>query len=218
MTTSTLSSSPKFNNADDWWHALGDVPLKRIVMDPLPGTATEKDLLAFIEHDKRLVELVDGTLVEKPMGWWESLIALRLAIALGNFIHPRHLGFLSGPDGSLRMASGRVHLPDLAFVSVDDLPGGTIPREPIPTLRLTLAVEVLSDSNTSAEMRQKIKEYFEAGCKLVWLVNPALKTIEVFDRPSEKPGQILNENDMLDGGKVLPGFAFAVAELFAPAP
>ena len=77
-------------------HDLGDIPLSRIVMDPWPGSATEKDLLVFVERDKRLVELIDGTLVEKPMGWFESLIATRLIIALGSFVNPRNLGFITG--------------------------------------------------------------------------------------------------------------------------
>src|SRR5213592_910364 len=109
----TISFTPpgKFLNLKEWLHQLGDIPPERIVMDPWPGTATEKDLLIFVERDKRLVELIDGTLVEKHVGWWESQIALRLAIALGNFINPRHLGFLSGADGTLRMKSGRIRLP-----------------------------------------------------------------------------------------------------------
>ena len=57
----------RFNNGAEWLHALGDVPLKRIIFDPWPGTATEADLLRLLEHDKRLCELVEHTLVEKPV-------------------------------------------------------------------------------------------------------------------------------------------------------
>ena len=79
--TPRLAVPAKYANAAQWLHELGDVPLERIVMDPWPGTATEQDLLVFVERDKRFVELIDGTLVEKPVGWLESQIALRLAIA-----------------------------------------------------------------------------------------------------------------------------------------
>src|SRR5437868_1696516 len=144
-TTDSRTAQPaKFENAAEWWHALGDVPLERIVMDPPPGTATEQDLLIFVERDKRLVELIDGTLVEKPVGWLEAMIAQRLAAALSNFVNPRRLGVIAGADGTLRMASGRVRLPDITFVSKDDLPDGRVPREPIPKLPPTLAVEVIS--------------------------------------------------------------------------
>src|ERR1700727_356976 len=89
---SPLHPSRKFANAAEWHHALGDVPLERIIVDPPPGTATEADLLRLVERDKRLCELIDGTLVEKPMGFWEGQIAAQLIGMLVNFVNPRGLG------------------------------------------------------------------------------------------------------------------------------
>jgi Uma2 family endonuclease len=222
--TTTASSTPrvaqpgKFYDGEEWLRSLGDVPLKRIVMDPWPGTATEQDLLKFVERDKRLVELIDGTLVEKPAGWIESQIAMLLARALLNFVLPRKLGRVIGPDGTLRMKSGRVRLPDVAFISESDLPGGKAPREPIPQLPPTLAAEVLSESNTAAEIRQKLKEYFQSGTRLAWIVDPATRTVAVYVQASDTPAAILTESDVLDGGTVLPGFTMPVSELFEVLP
>jgi Uma2 family endonuclease len=199
----------------EWLRSLGNVPLDRIVMDPLPGTATEQDLLRMVEGD-RLVELIDGTLVEKPVGWIESKIAMALGIALGNFIYPRRLGQLAGADGTLRMKSGHVRLPDITFVSADDVPEGTSPEESVPELPPTLAVEIVSESNTVQEMRMKTKEYFDSGSRLVWLVYPKTRTIAVFDRLATEPGRVLKEGDTLNGGNVLPGFSIPVSEVFAP--
>jgi hypothetical protein len=53
-------------------HDLGDIPPERIIFDPLPGTATEADLLRKVEAEDQLCELVDGVLVEKPTGMYES--------------------------------------------------------------------------------------------------------------------------------------------------
>jgi Uma2 family endonuclease len=208
----------KYHDAAEWLHALGDVPLERIVMDPWPGTATEKDLLVLVERDKRLVELIDGTLVEKPMGLLESLIASRLIMILGNFIYSRKLGYVAGEAGMLRMVSGRVRLPDVAFLSIEDLPGGQLPRDPIPTIAARLAIEVLSESNTKREMDQKLKEYFESGTKLAWVVNPAARTVAVFVGPTQQPAQSLSQSDTIDGRDVLPGFMMPVAELFVDIP
>jgi len=184
------------------------------VMDPWPGSATEQDLLTFVERDKRLVELIDGTLVEKPVGWLESQIAVRLIMSLGNFVYSRRLGVLTGEAGPLRMRRGQVRLPDLCFVSAADLPGGKIPHEAIPMLRPTLAIEILSKSNTEREMRQKTKEYFESGSKLVWLIDPSSRTIAVYTGPTETPTRTLTEADILDGGDVVPGFSMPVKDLF----
>jgi Uma2 family endonuclease len=214
--TPRIAQPGKFHDAQEWLRALGDVPLSRVVMDPWPGTATEQDLLVFVERDKRLVELIDGTLVEKPMGWIESMIAIRLAAALLNFVTPRKLGYVSGEAGTLRMAGGRIRLPDVAFVSIDDLPDRKLPREPIPKIPPTLAVEVLSESNTKAEIQQKLKEYFESKTRLAWVIDPESRTVAVYEGPTEGPARTLKESETLDGGAVLPGFTIAIAELFAP--
>src|SRR4051794_3805293 len=198
----------RFENAAEWLRALGGVPLERIIFDPWPGTATEADLLRFVERDKRLCELIDGTLVEKPVGYWESLIAQNLATDLGLYVREKGLGALAGADATMRMASsGRIRLPDLCFVSRERLPRT---REPVPTLAPDLAIEVLSKTNTTDEMAQKLREYFGSGTRLVWVIEPATRTVSVYHRPGE-PTCVLDEHSMLDGEQVVPGFTFAVA-------
>src|SRR3954469_9824320 len=107
-TGSTALQPRRFHDAEEWLHALGDIPLSRIVMDPPPGTATEQDLLRLVESEDRLVELIDGTLVEKPMGLLESFIAAQLIRALIDFVQPPNLGFVAGADATLRMKSSRI--------------------------------------------------------------------------------------------------------------
>jgi Uma2 family endonuclease len=208
-------SQPRYANAQEWHDSLGDVPLARIIFNPLPGTATEQDLLALVDGDnKRLCELIDGTLVEKTVGFEESLIALAIASALRAFVQSRKLGIVVGPDAALRMSVGNIRLPDVSFISANDLPGGKRPKDKVPRLPPTLAVEVISEGNTPAEMRQKKREYFASGSKLVWLIYPKTKSIKVFDGPTEKPAQILTGDDVLDGGNVLPGFSMPLSEVF----
>ena len=60
------AAAVRFDDAAQWLRAFGDVPLERINFDPWPGTATGADLLVYVERDKRLCELIDGTLMEKP--------------------------------------------------------------------------------------------------------------------------------------------------------
>src|SRR2546421_188787 len=54
---------------------LGHIPEERILMDPPPGTATEQDVIYLDDHEDRICELVEGVLVEKPMGFEESSLA-----------------------------------------------------------------------------------------------------------------------------------------------
>lgn len=104
---------------------LGGISPARIRLWPPPGTATESDLIELGGRDDRLFELVDGTLVEKGMGYRESLLALVIASFLRNFVVPRNLGLASGADGMLRLFPGLVRGPDVAFVSWDRTPTST---------------------------------------------------------------------------------------------
>jgi Uma2 family endonuclease len=58
-------------------------------------------------------------------------------------------------------------------------------RRTIPKLAPYLAVEVLGKGNTKREMDRKLKDYFLAGVQLVWFVDPAKRTVEVFTAPDE---------------------------------
>ena len=69
---------------------LGGISPSRVLLDPPPGHATVEDVIAAHDRDNRLCELVDGTLVEKPMGYGESFIAGTVLMALRLFVDPRN--------------------------------------------------------------------------------------------------------------------------------
>ena len=216
-TATVLVAHSRFSTAAEWYDSLGNVPMERILFDPWPGTATEADLLRYVQRDKHLCELIDGTLVEKPVGAFEGMIGLRLGSRLLAWSDANKAGYVAGADATLRMASGRVRLPDVVFIARDQLPGRTLTFEPVPTAPPTVAVEVISESNTPAEMAQKLVEYFGSGGRLAWYVYPLTRTVEVYDKPGE-PVALLGESDALDGGAVLPGFSVPVADLFVDLP
>jgi len=197
----------------DMLERLGNVPTSRIRFQPLPGTATEEDVLTIQANEDRIYELIDGILVEKAMGFAESLLAVYLARMLHGFVRSRKLGLVVGPDGMMKLSRGLVRIPDVSFVSWKDIPGGKVPKEPIPKLAPTLAVEVLSESNTPAEIKRKRRELFKAGTSLMLVIDPRERTAAVWTSV-RKPVE-LTAADTLDGGDVLPGFKLALCDLFA---
>lgn len=194
------------------WARLGDVPPNRILFDPPPGTAVEEDVVRLHDREKLLVELIDGILVEKPMGFLESTVAVVLSRMLGDYVEAHDLGVVAGEAGMMRLAAGLVRIPDVSVVLWGRLPGRRIPTEPIPDLAPDLAVEVLSTSNTAGEMRRKIEEYFAARCRCVWLVDPRARTLSVYSSPQEHVQ--LSGDDVATASGVLPDFQLGVAELF----
>jgi Uma2 family endonuclease len=206
-------SAPSLKNMADVMDRLGHVPLHRIRFFPPPGSATEADIFAAHQKEGVICELVEGILVEKAMGYSESVVAMVLVTFLNEFVLPRKLGVVSGPDGTMRLMAGLVRIPDVAFTSVGRLPGGQLPTSPVPSLAPDLAIEVLSASNTAAEMAVKRQEYFDASVRLVWEVSLNPRTLTVYTGPNQ--GAVLTEADTVDGGEVLPGFRLGLAELFA---
>jgi Uma2 family endonuclease len=211
--TTLLTSSPEIPTLGDLLERLGGVPAQRVRFYPLPGQATVADVVAIEARENRLCELIDGVLVEKGMGYRESLVAGWILTALNAFVQPRKLGVVSGADGMLQLFPGLVRIPDVAYVSRQRLPGGRVPNDPVPHLVPDLVVEVLSKSNTEPEMARKRREYFEAGVRLLWVVDLDARTATVFTGPAES--SILGESGVLDGGTVLPGFTLPLPGLFA---
>jgi Uma2 family endonuclease len=116
----------------------------------------------------RLCELVDGVLVEKTAGYYESLVAGLVVHFLNRFVIDRDLGDRSGRRWDVEKTAWNGAHPRRVFHSWDKLPGRKLPAEPIPDLVPDLAIEILSAGNTKKEMQRKLREYFEAGVRLVW--------------------------------------------------
>ena len=210
MTRATIAP-PTIKTLADLRKRLGGISLDRIWFHPAPGTATEKDVLEVEARENRLCELVDGTLVEKAIGFEEARLALRLGHLISDYLDENDLGVCVGADGMMRIATGLVRIPDVSFIGWDRLPGRQTPKEPIPDLAPDLAVEVLSEGNTKAEMVRKVREYFDAGVRLVWLIDPKKRTARVFSAPEKSI--LVRADQSLDGGDVLPGFFLSLADL-----
>ncbi len=209
MTAATITKTP-FKTLAEVVEDLGGIPLERILMDPAPGTAKPKDVLARPGGYKRLCELVDGVLVEKPMGYFESRLGMVLGHYLEEYMEKHDLGIVVGADSTMGLAPGLVRLPDVAFISWSHFPNRELPEVQILRESPDLAVEILSPSNTAKEMARKRREYFAAGAQLVWELDPIDRFVRVYTSPDDFTE--FDEYQFLDGGKVLPGFKLRIQD------
>jgi Uma2 family endonuclease len=197
----------------DLLSSLGGIPPERIRMVPAPGTATENDVTEADVHADRLCELVDGTLVQKTAGILESYLATQVACRLMAFLDKHDWGIVLGAGGTLKILPDQVRIPDVCFISWDRFPNRKLPPEPIPSLSPDLAIEVLSPSNTEAEMQRKLRDYFAAGVRLVWYIDPDARSARSYT--AEDQCVEVTESQSLSGGDVVPGFKVPLSELFA---
>ena len=153
---SSITSPPEWTAADIV-ELFGPLPLHRICTNPPPGAGTEQDVARFEVQWGRLFELVQGVLVEKAMGFYDSYLAGVLLRIVGSFVEEHKLGIVAGADGIIRLSAGLIRIPDAAYYSFERLPDGKVPSTPIADLVPDLAIEVLSNSNTVEEMALKLR-------------------------------------------------------------
>ncbi len=206
---------PKNWTLADLRKRLWGIPLERIRLFPPPGYATEEDVLAMEAHEDRLCELEDGILVEKPMGWYESILAGIILTELRIYLRKHDLGQALGADGSLTILPDKVKIPDACFISWKRFPTTRLPRRPIPAIVPDFVVEVLSESNTPEEMNDKLEKYFQAGVRLIWYIDPETRSAKAYTSPTAVTE--IDQSGFLEGGDVLPGFRLSLPKLFEEA-
>lgn len=209
-----LSNSTSSWTVADFFLRFGALPIDRIVRDPAPGSATIEDVVRLDDHHDRLCELFDGTLLEKTVGVYESFLAGQLFTLLNAYVTQNKIGIALPPDGMMQISPNQVRIPDVSFVSWEYLKDSGFPDELVPQMTPTLAVEVISKSNTPQEMDRKLGEYFEAGTQLVWYVYPKDREVKVYTSPKEVT--TLSETDTLTGGDLLPGLTINLKVFFTP--
>ncbi|HEV2239017.1 MAG TPA: Uma2 family endonuclease [Ktedonobacterales bacterium] len=183
-----------------------------------------EDLLALPEDGHWQYELVEGRLVRMPgSGFEASAMAMRLGIVLGMFVMPRNLGIITGADGTYNLtqpgdAGETALVPDVAFVRADRLPArGSAEYIKAPRLAPDLVAEVASPSQHRPELRDKAERYLRAGVRLVWLIWPNQRQVDVWQADANGAPLLvatLAAGDALDGRDVLPGFTYPLADLF----
>ncbi|HLX61067.1 MAG TPA: Uma2 family endonuclease [Planctomycetota bacterium] len=178
-------------------------------------TVTEKQItpeeMLAINDDKRY-ELIDGQLVEKDMGFFANRIAFVLGWFLETYLRQSKLGIVNceGTYQCPQWMQTKVRSPDVSVVLA-----GRFPNKQIPTGHSTIApdiaVEVISPNDLVYDVNQKVADYFAAGVKEVWLIDPNLRTISV--RSPGNPRE-LSEHDILKSERLLPGFELKISDLF----
>ena len=183
-------------------------------MPVLPKTQglTAEELFWLPNNGKRR-ELVKGELREMPpASGLHGIYGGRLQAYLGYYVLTQRLGKVlsAGTGFIIARAPDTVRAPDIAFVSQkrlpDPLPDGYLPIAP------DLAVEVVSPNDTKREVMEKVGEWLDAGVRLVWVVEFRKRTITVYR--SRQQVLVLTEENILEGGDVVPGFSLPVQDVF----
>lgn len=173
-------------------------------------TAAEFDNYPF-EEDKRY-ELDEGELIEMTRpAYKHNRVLSHLVFALELYVRQQRCGEVLNSENLYAIAADTRRSPDAAVLLGDrrsELEGAKV----IPVVP-DIAAEVLSPSETPRMIYRKLKQYFEAGVKEVWLIDPDTKTAEIWTGPA-LPEHELSGTEAIESA-LLPGFSLSLENLFA---
>jgi Uma2 family endonuclease len=171
----------------------------------------------FMEMDlgEGTFELVRGEVVfMPPPGPEHGRVCINVGFVLEVFGRRTGIGYTIGNDSAVRTERDpdTVRGADLSFYKTERWPRERlgIHAPPVPP---DLAVEVLSPSNRPGEIAKKVREYLAVGTPLVWVVDPARRTV-VMHRPGQTETVKLGDADTIENLAELPGFRCPVADFF----
>ena len=184
-------------------------PPKPKLLSAQPTLSTAEDLWKQVDDGYRY-ELVKGVIRRMPpAGFDHGIRAAKIGRHLDAHVEKHKLGYVCGAETGFKISENpdTVRAPDAAFVCQTAIDEQGIPKgywEGAPDL----AVEVISPSDTYTE----VDEWLNAGCAMVWVMNPRRETVEVYRSPEDIT--VLRGNDILEGGDVIEGFQCYVRDLF----
>ena len=169
------------------------------------------------ENDGKRFELIDGELIEMSgPGGVHGAISVNLSFYFRGFCLEHDLGIATAGTGYHPPDDRKTLLiPDVAFISYDRAPD-PFPDRFVPAMP-ELAVEIKSPSNSITELRDKARLYLRLGSRLVWIVLPDERSVDVcaMTDTGEMSVERFAADESLTGGGVLPGFTLAVSRIFA---
>ena len=155
-------------------------------------------------------ELDEGQLISTPPAFGEhGQIHGETGSILRSFVRSRSLGLVFLTTG-YRLKRDTVLAPDVSFIRAER--ARTLDLDSRFECAPDLAVEVISPSETAAEIAHKVRQYLQAG-SAVWVVYPDDRTVHLFE--TSKNARVLEADDLLEAPNLLPGFSVRVSDLFA---
>ena len=172
-------------------------------------TAEQFDNYPF-EEDKRY-ELDEGELIEMTRpAYKHNRVLMKLSGELYKFLEKNPIGEALNSENLYALNPNTRRATDIAII-LGDRRQELRDAKVIPIIP-EIAVEVLSPSETTRMIHRKLKQYFAAGVKEVWIVDPESREVEIWTGPS-LPEPVLAEAGTLTS-KLLPGFELPLQKLF----
>jgi Uma2 family endonuclease len=185
-----------------------------VTVEPPKKVWTEAELQSLPE-DGYNHEVVDGELVMSPKNdFFHGYMCTRLLTALNTFNREHKLGAILDSSTGFWMKNRNCRAPDISFAPkarLQELAFKPSTRRFFPGAP-DLAVEILSANDTRAQIDARLKDFFESGTQIAWVIDPDQQCLEVCHSLTRRA--LIGSGGFLDGEHLLPGFRYSIADLF----
>ena len=167
--------------------------------------------VAGLPDDGLRYALLKGVLYRMhPPMFRHGRVVMTIGAELHHFVREHDLGEITDQSGFIFERDPDTLLgPDLAFVQKAHVPAD---ENTYPEVSPDLVVEVVFPSQTGPSIEEKTAIYLAAGVRLVWVIDPARRTVRVHRMDGSEV--LLSDQDVMDGEDVLRGFHLALGRLF----
>ncbi|MDQ3607061.1 MAG: Uma2 family endonuclease [Gemmatimonadota bacterium] len=181
------------------------------VLAPLTDEALYQ--LCVANRELRIERSRDGELIiRSPAGGESSRRNSLIVLALGMWNEAAGTGVVFDSSGGFLLPNGAMRAPDAAWVASERWERlSDEERRKFPPLCPDFVVELMSDTDRLPPLREKLQEWIENGCRLAWLIAPALDRAYIY-RPGAGPREV-PFTESLTGDDVLPGFTLPLEKL-----
>jgi Uma2 family endonuclease len=180
-----------------------------------PAKVWAEEELQALPEDGYIHEVVNGEMVRSPKNNFQhECIFNRLFLALGQFNQQHRLGVVRGSNAGFWMKNQNCRAPDMSFIPkrrLQELGFQPNSRRFFPGAP-DLAVEILSPNNARAEIDERLRDFFESGTQISWIINPETECVEVCHSLTRR--KLVGTGGLFDGEHLLPGFTYPIADLF----
>ncbi len=182
-----------------------------MVSAPVSTRVTAEEFLEMPESAGH--ELVDGEILEVPMGFDSSWMSGELHGLARDFVRSHRLGLVAPQETGIRVwpdDPDRVRKPDFLFLKAGRLPRGRLPAGWLTVVPDCVA-EVVSTNDRASELERKLGDYRRAGVPLIWVIYP--EPLKAYVYRLDGSVTELGPDDALDGEDVIPGFSCPLSAL-----
>ena len=158
-------------------------------------------------------ELVDGVPVDMDGAPRHGRVTLHVGCLLAVHVEENDLPLEVGVTTGFQMNRYTLRFPDVHVTSWERMAAYDEDAGGWPAFAPDVAIEVVSPSNTPAELARKAEEYFANGSRAMWIADPVPRTVTI-----RRPGtvdQVFRMGEELSGEPEIPGFSCRVDDVFS---